>query len=300
MERLSAARPESASIQHRHCLPLPLAGGRKLFFSLLNRCLIGCAMNHWIMLNRHLLFLLIFFSTTVFSAAQITINVPADVSTIQGAIDLAQNGDSVLVAPGIYNENLDFKGKNIIVTTGAKSYNDATATVLNGTKDGSVVTFQSGETSAAVLNGFTVQNGHTDATSQSPGGGIVINNASPTITNNIVTKNYGCGVMIVNSSSPLLQWNDIIGNLYVTNQSQMLCRSSSTVAGVAGTGVFIGSASDVKIIDSVIENNSTNPAGDVGNPTGAGITVIGANSLLLQGDIIRNNHASHNQHFHNR
>ena len=46
-----------------------------------------------------------------------TINVPADHATIQSAIDAANNGDSILVAPGTYVENINFKGKDITVTS---------------------------------------------------------------------------------------------------------------------------------------------------------------------------------------
>ncbi len=50
---------------------------------------------------------------TLASAAQATIHVPADQPTIQSGIDAAQNGDTVLVAPGNYAESLDFKGKGV-------------------------------------------------------------------------------------------------------------------------------------------------------------------------------------------
>jgi hypothetical protein len=75
-------------------------------------------------------------SGSLAATAQTTIRVPADQPTIQSGINAAQNGDTVLVAPGTYNENLDFKGKSITVTTGATSFADATAVVVNGTADG--------------------------------------------------------------------------------------------------------------------------------------------------------------------
>jgi len=43
------------------------------------------------------------------------IEVPKDYTTIQAAINAAMKGDTVLVAPGIYKENIAFNGKAITV-----------------------------------------------------------------------------------------------------------------------------------------------------------------------------------------
>src|SRR5437773_10063834 len=90
------------------------------------------------------------------SSAQITIHVPADQATIQGAINVANNGDTVLVAPGTYLENINFNGKAITVT----SSGGPSVTIIDGGQNGSVVTFDSGETVSSGLNGVTIQNGH--------------------------------------------------------------------------------------------------------------------------------------------
>ena len=256
-------------------------------------------MKRWTLQKRSLATVVVFLVGVVTCLAQTTIHVPTDVATIQGAIDAAQNGDIVLVSAGVYNENLDFKSKAITVTTGAQSFNDATTTILNGTQEGPVVTFKTGEPPTAVLNGFTIQNGHTSPPSGSPGGGIFIDNASPTISNNIVTKNYGCGVLISNSASPVLQANDVIGNLFpASDKYPMLCHSSATVGGAAGTGIFIGNAGNVKLLANVIEENVTDPALDsIGGTTGAGVVVNGGVGLLLQDNIIRNNHSTNESGF---
>src|SRR4051812_24854050 len=82
-------------------------------------------------------------STAAF--AQKTINIPADYPTIQAGINAASNGDTVLVAPGTYFENIDFKGKGITVTS-----SNAAVTTIDGGSKGPAVSFKSGEPRAAV------------------------------------------------------------------------------------------------------------------------------------------------------
>ena len=46
-----------------------------------------------------------------------TIHVPADSATIQGAVNGAEHGDTVLVAPGVYNENVDCSCKAVLLAS---------------------------------------------------------------------------------------------------------------------------------------------------------------------------------------
>ena len=50
-------------------------------------------------------------SLAAFARAE-TIHVPQDFPEIQFAIIVAQDGDEILVAPGTYNEQIDFQGKD--------------------------------------------------------------------------------------------------------------------------------------------------------------------------------------------
>lgn len=115
-----------------------------------------------------------------------TIYVPRDEPTIQSGIDRAKNGDMVLVASGTYkgegNVNIDLRGKEITV----KSESGPDSTTINclRTPETRGFIFQNQETNSTLLEGFTILNGIHDL-----GGGIYINDASPTIKNCVISHN---------------------------------------------------------------------------------------------------------------
>jgi hypothetical protein len=129
-------------------------------------------------------------------AVAVVLHVPSEYPSIQQAIDASTDGDTVIVAPGLYFERIDFNGRNIVVTS--TDPNDSRIvgyTILNGDGEGSVVTFQNRETQQAVLTGFTITGGtgtlmySSDYYSYHYGAGILCMGASPTITHNVITNN---------------------------------------------------------------------------------------------------------------
>jgi len=117
--------------------------------------------------------------------------VPDDFATIQDAIDASIDGDSVMVRPGVYVENIDFLGKAIAVT----SADGPSATTIEAAVSGSVVVFRTGEPRESVLHGFTIRGGTgTCVLEDIPtigvyGGGIFVLSSSPTISGNIIEEN---------------------------------------------------------------------------------------------------------------
>jgi len=81
-----------------------------------------------------------------------TINVPGDYARIQEAIDAALGGDTVLVAPGTYEERIDFKGKSVTV----QSEHGPEVTVIDAEYLGTAVSFQNGEGPDSILDGFSI------------------------------------------------------------------------------------------------------------------------------------------------
>ena len=172
------------------------------------------------------------------------INIPGDYPTIQEGIDAASEGDTVLVKPGIYMENIHLYWPNItlaslFLTTGEASY--ISSTIIDGDSTGPVIASANLDSTANII-GFTIQNGYShdgagiyclmssptiayniiknNATYSNSGyvygGGIFCNRSSPKIINNVIKENSSCfggGIGCYEGAHPIIDNNIILRNI---------------------------------------------------------------------------------------
>jgi len=255
-------------------------------------------------------YMVMFFSSFLLAT---TINVPADIGTIQGGIDLATNGDTVLVQPGTYMENIDFNGKNIVVgslmlITGDTSY--ISQTIIDGDIPyrRSVVLFVNGEDSTTVLCGFTIVNGYNVGSGFGvhAGGGILCMGASPILSNIVVKGNMatsGGGICIDNSNTRIINsticgngaipdfyGSGIGGGIFCYNSDLSLRNvaiyGNGAVNG-AGGGIFC-SSSNLSLVNVLIASNSAVSWGSMPAGEGGGIYCGNSQINLVNVNIINN------------
>jgi len=127
------------------------------------------------------------------------IYVPGSYTTIQAAVNAANNGDTIYVSAGTYNEVVSINKGIALVGNGTPTI---TASGLGYTN---AVIFDGNATNNASISGFKI----TGATESWPNGsGIYCTNGSPTINHNTISKNGNYGILC-NSSSPSITNNTI-------------------------------------------------------------------------------------------
>jgi hypothetical protein len=216
-----------------------------------------------------------------------TLNVPdVGYTTIQSAINDANNGDTIIVSAGQYTENINFLGKAIILKSVDPNDPAVVAdTIIDGSAPsdpniGSVVTFNSNEGPNSLLTGFTIQNGtgQTDPTvdwrlwtgDNGDGGGVLCSGASPTITKNVFKDCQavygGGGIFCNNGASPLISENTFIDNYAGWYGGAVFGRlnCSPTISGnifkenqcrYLGGAVYLADHAYSKIINNYFEKN---------------------------------------------
>ncbi len=165
------------------------------------------------MLNKAILFLVSLILAIPCRANTVIVdaNGSGNFSTIQMAINAVADGDTIVVAPGHYYENISFGGKNIILSSvDPNDEHIVSTTIIDGGGAGRTVTLSGGERSDCVLRGFTITGGYTS----SDGGGIFGNFSYATITNCVIKNNIAG-----NGGGGLAKFRGTIRNCIVWNNS---------------------------------------------------------------------------------
>lgn len=122
-------------------------------------------------------------------------------ATIQRGIDMAENGYTVTVLPGVYTEEINFAGKAITVT------GEQGGAILEA-PDGYAVSFFTAERSGSVLKNVVIHNSEV---------GIFIAGARPTIRN-VTLANNEFGITAYAGASPdisnCILWDNLDGDLF--------------------------------------------------------------------------------------
>lgn len=219
-----------------------------------------------------------------------TLVVPDQLPTIQGGLTAAEEGDTVLVQPGAYTENISFLGKGVVL----RSLGGPQVTTIDGSRpadqDSASVIRLINCGHRARVEGFTITGGTGVRTAnRREGAGIYLfecgdlNGTGPTIHNNRILANaitgatathgYGAGVYLGAYAPNHNIAVQVIDNVVANNQI--------SVSGVAeGAGIYC-SNSGTPASRAIVEANDVYAnVCDGGLSGGAGIVVMGSDAVI--------------------
>jgi len=268
-------------------------------------------------------FLLAAFLILNFNSYPDIINVPEDQPSIQLGIDAAEEGDTVVVAPGTYYENIFFRGKNIVLTSRYYETGDLSfiaSTIINGSQPAdedtaSCILVINGEDSTAIIQGFTITGGkgtawkdeHSSGTYRE-GGGIFTAFSSPVIQNNIIINNEAVDKLgLASAGGGAIRCGDgnpkILNNIIKDNKGRYGAGIVLNWCGAAvknniitgntggrdygGGGIWMNKSNG---LSRIIENNTI--VYNHSNSDGGGILLYTNTTATLRNNIVFNNSAS--------
>ena len=239
--------------------------------------------------------------------------------TIQVRIDRAVEGDTVLVPPGTYFENIDFLGKAIVL----KSEAGPESTIIDGSSElNSVITFQGCTDTTSVLSGFTVTHGTgTFRDFERLGGGILALYSSCKLLDCIIEENLagltpscgrGGGIYINNYSGAgrfvmkncIMRNNQAstsaggvfacsvsgyIANCKITKNMATGDYCFSTYGGGCAAGIYLACSDSFIVKNNLFSNNiSARPSGEYSTPIGGGMVSSFGSHIIRENLFIGN------------
>ena len=212
--------------------------------------------------------------------AALTVRVPADQPTLAAGIAAAAPGDTVLVAPGTYsgldNRDLDFAGKDLVLRSEA----GALETTIDCQELGRAIRFHTGETNAAVVDGFTIRNGKMVGFETAFwGGAIACDESAPSILRCVFetnTASIGGAIALLSTTgaAPAVRECSFTGNSASQQGAGVVCDgvqttfvlcifslNSALVQG--GAAMCIGGGTHVTFNDCAFTENFAGSGGGV-------------------------------------
>jgi parallel beta-helix repeat protein len=192
------------------------------------------------------LFLLNIFTLT-FNFPQVlpqsaTITVPGDYATIQGAINAADPGDTILVQHGTYYEHLTID-KSLTITG-----EDRDITIIDGSLNGTAVRIDADNVQ---IKEFTIRNGYE--------GIYILNSDGNTVSQSNITLNVFEGLVIENSANNLITSNLISFNgwdgVYMFSARNTTLQSNIITTN-KWTGVYLEYSYDNNVSGNSLSSNT--------------------------------------------
>jgi predicted outer membrane repeat protein len=234
------------------------------------------------------------------------INIPADYTTVQEGIDASVEGDTILVQPGTYVENIVIDGKNIYITSLYLTTQDTayiSQTILDGNQENCAVGIGNGVDNSGVIEGFTIKNGY--------GYGIFVVNANPTLknlyiynnpigiycyesspsmTNLEIFNNTSSGIACSVDSNPHLEYVNIIGNTASRGGGIYCYESTPTVENsiIKQNNAIYNGGGICLVMDSGIDLNNVLVIDNTATLRGGGI-FCNNSEIYLENTTITNN-----------
>ena len=201
-----------------------------------------------------------------------TIYIPSQYPTIQAGMEAAENGDTVLVSPGTYNESVDFIYKAIVLI----SDQGASNTIIDPNANATGVFMYSSE-GPMVIEGFTITNSYTSSPINQvhgifcgdssiirnniiinigtywsySGAGIKVGGGCPLIEDNVISNNTcvyeGAGIKLYRCDGAVIRNNNISGNAVHSGYGE-----------ACGGGIYVDN-SDVLIEKNIFSENWAHP-----------------------------------------